>query len=457
MTPRTKKQKRLVEIYASLPKTTKKTFEYAQRHCFPNVAIESRNRMVCTKCGHSWVQEKGDSVNEITCPHCHKKLEKVEHGCRLYKYEDYFAESFACEGYQVFRYYAIFKRVTKSEMIYRHEEIGAIFMDENGVFETFSLLRNPYSYWSGFWNYNSCIELRKNSTILNQLVSAIKVFSIIPKLRRNGWDGRIASESPIDTPYYLLKNNRFETCWKTGQFGVCANFLNSRYNYKHYDLSKENLWYVVKLANRNGKKFSTKESWIDMLDYLADLKFLGKDITNPSVIFPENFQCEKMRINDKAAKIKERQETERVTRAKMNEVKRDAEKRKWVKSYEQKFSNMLIQNGDFTIKPLINMQDFTDEYKAMNHCIRTYYGKVNALLVDITHSGKKTETAEIDLVDYVIVQCRGANNQPSAYHDEIVRLLQESMKTIRKYNKGCKGDNVTKQINPKNLPACVYS
>ena len=197
-----------------------------------------------------------------------------------------------------------------------------------------------------------------------------------------------------------------------------------------------------------------------MLDYASDLKYLGRDFGNPTVLFPENFQEEKMRINNIRHERERAIAREAAARRAIEEAERDKKKKEWVRTYQRRFKDMCINSDGFTIKALLTREDFDEEWKALHHCIKTYYGKLDTLLVSISVGEKKTETAEIDLKSYEIRQCRGANNQPSEYHERIVQLLNSQVKIFKAYNerkfvKKSKVETPAVQTTP-NLPAVIY-
>ena len=121
----------------------------------------------------------------------------------------------------------------------------------------------------------------------------------------------------------------------------------------------------------------------------------------------------------------------------MQQKEKRAEVAEWLAQYAACFGDMQLQCCKFTIRPLVSRGDFILEADRMHHCIETYYGKRNTLLLSIEHNGKKCETAEINLLGTGrLVQCRGVCNQPSDYHNEIVGILNDFMPEFeRRFNK----------------------
>ena len=438
------------------PEPTEKQMEYAKKHCFIDNMIESRGRIVCTHCGHSWRQKDADKLKAISCPHC-GHIGNVQHNKAAYKEMEYFVITRKVDDYQAFQFFQIRKQAKKGSVCHWSNEVGTMFLDMSGKQTFFSRNRFTMSYILDAWSWDSEIEL-KNSDVLDRLgVGAMWVSSIHPLLKRNGWDGKLFRNDATHTPRHLLTDPKFESLWKIGQYGICEDMMSLGWN-RHSDITEEERDRVIKLCNRYGKIYDTRDKWNDLMDYVADLKYLKRDFGNPKILFPDNFQEEKMRINDKRHEKERIIAREAAARRAVEEAEREKKKKDWVKTYQRRFKDMCITADGFVIKPLLTRDDFDNEYKAMHHCIRTYYGKLDTLLLSISMNDKKTETAEIDLKNYEVRQCRGVNNHPSERHDQIVQLLTAQMRVFKAYNerkfvKKQKEDLVTATPN---LQAVIY-
>lgn len=456
MKPKTKEQARLLEIVQLQPDLTEKQLEYAKKNCFSNIAIESRGRIVCTQCGHAWRPKDADKASETQCPHCKRKL-TVQHNKASYEGWAYLTITKQVDDYQAFRFIRIRRKAKANKVYHWYHDVGTTFMDMNGKMIDFTLGRFTMGYVLDAWSFDSQVELRGTNVLSRLYTDALICKSIHPVLKRNGWNGKLFKKDAVELTQKLLTDPKFESLWKIGQFGICE-FILGRYGRRK---NGEIMERIIKLANRHGKIFKTINEWTDMLDYVDDLIELGKDFGNPKVLFPENFQEEKMRINDKVHQKREREERERQARRAMEQAEREKKKKEWINKYQRTFKEFSIMSNGLTITPLLTKKDFEDEYKALKHCIRSYYGKEDALLVSISYNGEKLETAEIDLKNYNIVQCRGKYNHPSNKHDEIVKLIEKNMRIIKAYNnrkfEKKKKNSVTQttSITP-NLPAIIY-
>lgn len=408
---------------------------YFQTHCFDHVALESRNRMVCSDCGHTWKVQDGQSMEEVKCPHCHHKC-TVEHHKTQAQGIEYFVISKAIQGYQVLRFFQVRRFVKPNDISYSHNDCGTIFIDEKGKLTEFTLKRAPMSCYLDSWSFGSQIEYRQ-CEVLNQLgATGLITYSMIPVLKRNGYDGKLWRYRTSELIKLLLTNPQAESWWKTGYKGLVSEALS----YSKFSETEQRL---IKLAIRHKRHFDTRDEWIDFKDFIKDLKYLGKDIFNPSVIFPANFQEAHQLWHERAERKreKEREEAERRRRVQeydrmFNLAKTDKKKAEWLNHYVLVFGTADWNKEGFRLKPLVTPDDFQAEADYMHHCIRSYYGKENTLLMSISINDERQETAEINLVSGNVVQCRGIYNQPSQYHDKIVKLLNKCMRLFRAYNDG---------------------
>lgn len=59
--------------------------------------------------------------------------------------------------------------------------------------------------------------------------------------------------------------------------------------------------------------------------------------------------------------------------------------------------------------------------------------KPNSLILSARIANKRIETVEVDLREMKVVQCYGACDKFTLYHDRIVNLVNGSMNTIKQY------------------------
>lgn len=69
----------------------------------------------------------------------------------------------------------------------------------------------------------------------------------------------------------------------------------------------------------------------------------------------------------------------------------------------------------------------------MHHCVyaNKYYDKPNSLILSARINDKRIETVEVDLKQMKVVQCYGACDKFTLYHDRIVNLVNNNMNMIK--------------------------
>lgn len=439
MKPRTNEQKRMLEIVQTLPELTEKQIEYYKANCFDSTIIESRGRCVCSDCGHAWKPKDANKLNRATCPHC-GHVGEVEHNKASDKQTRYFVISRAIDGYQVLRYIQVRRRSEARKVYHWHKEVGSLFIDSEGKMTEFTLSRFTMSWYIDAWSFDSEIELRGKqcTTLYGIQPDAMITLSIMPTLKRNGYDGKLFYGHAARLMELLLVNPTIESLWKIGHKGVVFEGCRS-YSSPFND---ERLR-ILKLATRHKFIFNTPELWTDFKDFIGDLRYLKKDIFNPSIIFPENFEEAHRTWHERAMRKREKEQERRERERRIaehnrrfEEAQKEQEKDGWIEHYVSHFSSMDFERNGYRFKPLLTAEDFQAEADHMNHCIRSYYGKKNTLLLSISFNGEKFETAEIDLKHGEVIQCRGRNNHSSEHHDTIVFMLKQYMRIFKAYNEG---------------------
>lgn len=445
MKPKTKEQEKIVKLSHKCGGLTPRQEAYAKRHCFTEYILESRGTCVCTACKHTWhIQDT--STNELKCPHCGKTL-KVIHHSRKINLSSYFAVLTTKANIQVVMWYQVERAVSKTEDKFTFTCVGSEWITAKGKRYCISLRRFAMFYGREGWIKESEMELREKNVFAKAIwASAVFVTRVLPLVKRNGFKRTSELDWAVsDVIYLLLNNSAFESWFKVGHYGVCYEWIALHMSNPH--IAKQD-WAMtsgeltlIKLANRKHVVFDTLEKWRDYQDYIKDLVYMNQDIHNPKILFPDNFQAVHQELSERADR--KRQRDAEIIRRQRNieqmerKAKKDSQIKAWVSKYAQCFGNMRLTSGNFTILPLVSIHDFENEAAHMHHCIATYYGKLDTLLLSIEHDNNKCETAEISLVNGGhIVQCRGVNNQPSEFHNDILDILKGFMtEFIRRFNK----------------------
>lgn len=445
MKPKTKEQEKIVKWTNQHDGPTPKQAAYARRHCFSDLILESCSTCVCTACKHTW-RIKDTSVYKLKCPHCGKTM-NVIHNHRKYTQREYFTVLTTKANMQVIMWYLVARTVSKTRDDVCFAHVGSEWITHNGTRYSVELPRYTMSMYKDQWIYGVPMQLRTKSTFARYCgTSAVYCVRILPILKRNGWKN-ISQFFDYNTEVMrnLLSNKYFESWFKVGHYGVCQKWLHMENDYLCGYNAKptvtDDMLTLIRLANRKHIIFDTYEKWADHLDYIKDLVYMNQDIHNPKILFPEDFQAAHQALSERVCKRRHREaeiaQRQRYIELMERKAKKDLQTKTWLCKYAQCFGNMHLASDGFTILPLVSMDDFKCEAAHMHHCIAAYYGKLDTLLLSIEHNGKKCETAEIDLLGAGrIIQCRGVNNQPSDYHNDIVDILKGFMaEFIRRFNK----------------------
>lgn len=189
---------------------------------------------------------------------------------------------------------------------------------------------------------------------------------------------------------------------------------------------------VIKLAWKHG--YLTEDldynQWSDTVSMARQLHY---DLHNPLYVCPRNLETAHnlyaQRLNRQALLDQRRREAMRAMS--------DKQAKERFGKFIKKFLDFCITDGRVTIQPLKSIEEFKEEGEIMHHCVFAcgYYKKPDTLILSAQVNGEHTETIEIDLKSFSIVQSRGVCNQPSEYHEEIKSLLLNNMYKLKSLTK----------------------
>lgn len=386
MKPRNKIQREVVAISANIPPITDKQKQWGITHCY--------------------------TAKERT-------YEKTMHR--------YFVISSRVKDWQVCRFF----QIRKQRQLYELIEPVRLWFNAGGHMEVEAMNRFCMSGRIDSWITDSELTLKKVPSTYKDYtqmlpISASKITSALPILKRNGLKGSFHNMQPRDVIEGLIQNNMFETLWKCRQYPL-LHALAFNWNRDYNNAGKMS---AVKIVLRHGYKVTDGRMWLDMVDMLERLH---KDIRNPKFVCPADLKEGHDKAMDLCNKYEEKQR-------KIAERKKLLEDKKAAKKYEiarKRFMSMALSDGKVIIKVLPTVKSVMQEGEAMHHCVFAagYYKRLDSLLLTAKVNGERAETIEVDLKHYELVQSRGVCNQNSKYHDKIVRFVNENMNEIRKLNK----------------------
>ena len=338
----------------------------------------------------------------------------------------YFVVSSRVKDWQVCRFF----QIRKQRQLYEVIEPVRLWFNSDGHMEVEAMNRFCMSGRIDSWIIDSELSLKQapasyNDYTLMLPISASKVTSMLPILKRNGLKRSFHNMQPRDVIEGLLKNNMFETLWKCGQLSLLQALA---YNWSR-DYNNADKVAAIKIALRHGYKVTDGRMWLDMIGLLLRAH---KDIRNQKFVCPIDLKKGHDQALDWYNRYEERQR-------KISERKKLIEDKKAVKQYEvarKCFMGLKLTDGTIVIQALPTVKDIMQEGNAMHHCVFAagYYKRLDSLLLTAKVNGVRAETIEVNLKRYELVQSRGVCNQNSKYHDKIVNLVNENMNVIRKFN-----------------------
>ena len=427
MKPKTKIQKEVARLSATLRPITATQTQWAYSQCFEHIAYRGKNgSMVCSECAHEWTAE-GKQGNKCRCPKCGAKL-TVSHSLKRKSTQIiHFAVVTTRANFQVIRVIHDEYNSRKGEKAeYIVNEALQRWFDAEGNEVNIARKKHFMPRYCDAWNFDSDMEIRSRTTNYNNIpiYATYPKCRVLPIIRRNGFNGFHYTD-PYDLLKGLMSDNKVETLVKTRQYGLLSYYLyRSQY--------RRDSWQLIRICLRHGYKVKDVTTWYD---HINTLERLGMDTHNPIYLCPQNLRSEHNRLVEL---LKRRDEKERVERERNAEIQRKIRQRKddeAKKTYPQRMSrylDLVFSDGLIEITVLQSAEEFYNEGEIMHHCVysNAYYAENNSLVMSAHIGDKRIETIEIDLRRLIISQSHGAYNQDSKYHNRIVSLVQRNLHKI---------------------------
>lgn len=235
-------------------------------------------------------------------------------------------------------------------------------------------------------------------------------------VKRNGFCGDFHYLSPTKFLCAILSSPKAETLLKAGQINMLSRYIQTN--------NLDQFWASIKICIRNNYLIQDARTWCDHIDIL---KFLGKDILNPKFICPTDLKGEHQHLIEKARVVRKKQKIEaQKAKFEQDEIEYIEEKGRF---FGLKFSDQNIE-----VSVLDSVTEFIKEGEELHHCVyeNEYYKDKEALILSAKKDNKRLETIEISLNEMKIVQCRGAFNEETQYHDTILSLVERNIGEIQK-------------------------
>lgn len=336
------------------------------------------------------------------------------------------------QGWQVLRYFRITRhRDRKRNVSYSTWEVMQ-FWSKVGEGQVFLSRQRTMGMYVDTFLYNSPLEVRKHHVGYSGMDVADLPYDYIYEKSADGAFKYISSYALDNIErhkvYEFLARNKFAETILALQPTIAKAMIQRG--------CKEDFYFqAVRIAirhNYNPFAFITDNSavWACYLDMVKALHKIGKDLHNPFYVCPEGFQgmhdwaIDKMNgVNSK--KAEKEQLSENIKKYNVSYVSR-----------RRRFFDMEITDGLISCKVLQSVKDFYEEGKHMHHCVykSQYYKHPYSIILSAKIGEKRVETVEVDMRTWKVIQCFGACDKFTIYHDRIKNLVNSQMETIKAFN-----------------------
>ncbi|MDI9256345.1 PcfJ domain-containing protein [Flavobacterium sedimenticola] len=419
MKPKTKLQQEVWNLHQKLLSINEHEPYMISKHEF--YYTTHYKNLICLECNHQWKPNQlwQEELVGVECPSCKKNLKKIktENGGQAVRIITY-GHAQVVDRFQVIRYFSCWKNMSKKKKpVYSTHRLFEEWTDyEKGKRVIVGQLACRYG--DGFHGtyevrYINNSGWRSNDYDIFASDYNFPRAEFIPIFQKYTLD---CFDHECDYRVLMRKIqscSKIETLLKTKQKELLQHAVHKDNKYYSY-------WPQIKIAMRQGYQINDPGIWYDYLDLLRGF---GKDIHSPKYICPENLKAEHDRYVEKRRIQREQEKIQDLQKQNENYIKRMS-----------RFLSLEFIDGDLSIKPLQNVDEFKQEGKELKHCVFTnnYHLKTNSLLLSARINGVRTETIEIEMITWSIVQARGIHNDNSKHHDRILELMKKSIPAIRK-------------------------
>lgn len=422
------------------------------------IFYSSPKRLWCTNCGHRFTFGSESIPKQMTCPKCGLHLPTLKN-CKMTANEDGYAMIAQTIGeWQILRYFYLenhnyidgYVFSSRARFTYAPSkdcnEVMRIYINPTAKEKIIESLpigsfpnwrKQPYAItdWQGTIHaLKVCSKSAEKSEWRTEwmLKKVAPKAQILPYYRQRGVNAKNITKLWTDTFMTHVDETPYaETLLKMGQIRLANLYANADYNTRRYDRQ-------IRIALRHGFNFEKMEcSLRDYWDYVEELQYMGMDDTNPKYLCPANFSKAHTELSERA---RERRDREReIQNARWEEerrkerIKREKNLAGEIEKRKALFGGLEIIGFGLVIKPLFTADEYQEEGKTMHHCVGGYWDRFTSLILSARdNKGERVETIEVDLEKFVIVQSRAVCNGTSKKHNDILNLVNNNMKTIKK-------------------------
>lgn len=354
----------------------------------------------------------------------------IRHTYGSCKYEEMYNRCYvvinqAYKGWQVLRYIRIDRHRNRAkEVSYTTWEVFQ-FWNKVGEKQILLARQRTLGPYIDTFSYSSKLEVRPNPTYVYEHFVNVSYTYLYNKSVEGAY--RYAAgymeEDRLYRWYRFLSCDKFaETIIKLRPKLAEHMIFNGRCNKAYIN--------AVRIAMRHNYEIINPSRYFDLIRMLANLKC---DLNNPHFVCPEDFE----HTHQWAVEASMSEDERRRRKAERTRQLRDMQKKeKQNADYTNRcnrFFGVEITDGTISCHVLRSVAEFFEEGTAMHHCVyaNEYYAKQNSLILSARINDKRIETVEVDLKQMKVVQCYGACDKFTLYHDRIVNLVNNNMNTIK--------------------------
>lgn len=422
MKPKSKLEHLIVAISDSLPVITQNQHKLAFSKCFSRYAVLSRNTIFCLECGHNWKSENSIRNSKAICPNCFQKLEFTDKYSNGLKEIDYYQIVTTQQDFQIIRMVCISKTMKKLQKpSYFAHEVMQIFILPDGSMRYLSKNVMGLSMYIDQWVISSELVLKPNydTPRLRLAPSYILPYAkVLPIIKRNGFNGKFYGIAPQILLKEILTDSIAETLIKCNQTDLLY------YHVRNTPIKKDGkIWGALKICNRNNYIVSDAKLWVDYLDLL---EYYWKDLKSVKYVCPVNLR----KAHDKLMSKKQKE----ILKKKFEKNKKQIGKnQKHYLKAKQHFFGLFFCEKNISITVIETVKEFLEEGCYHNHCVFTneYYKKQNSLILSAKVDGIPTETIQLSLENFEVLQSRGRGNKASKHNKQILSLINRNLYQVR--------------------------
>jgi hypothetical protein len=422
MTPKSKLEQSIVALSNSLPAITQSQHQLAFIKCFSRCAVLSRNTTFCLECGHSWKDLNHKQNPKVICPNCFQKLEFTDRYSNGLKETDYYQIVTTKQDFQIVRMVCITKTMKKLQKpsLFAHE-VMQIFITADGNMRYLSKNVMGLSMYIDQWVISSNLSLKSNhdTSRLKLTPSFVQPKAkVLPIIKRNGFNGKFYGIAPQILLRELLTDSITETLIKCNQIDLLY------YHIRNTPITKDGkIWGALKICLRNNYTIKDAKLWVDYLDLL---EYYWKDLKSPKYLCPTDLR----KAHDK---LMSRKQKEIMKKTFEENKKQIGKNQKHYFKAKQHFFGLIFSEKNISISVIETVKEFLEEGCYHNHCVFTneYYKKQNSLILSAKVDGIPTETIQLSLENFEVLQSRGRGNRASKYNRQILSLVNRNLHRVR--------------------------